>query len=55
MKRRTVCLNAMVFLTVSGGAQVASAHLPIFDDGTAVDAEHALVISDIPRSSRPPV
>jgi hypothetical protein len=47
MKRRTVCLNAMVFLAVSGGAQVASAHLPILDDGTAVDAEHALVISDI--------
>ena len=39
----------MVFLTVSGGAQVASAHLPIFDDGTAVGAEHALVISDIRR------
>jgi hypothetical protein len=47
MKRGTVCLNAMVFLAVSGGAQVALAHLPIFDDGTAVDAEHALVISDI--------
>lgn len=47
MKRSTVYLNAMVFLAVSGGAQVASAHLPIFDDGTAVDAEHALVISDI--------
>jgi hypothetical protein len=29
MKRRTVCLNAVVFLAVSGGAQVASAHLPI--------------------------
>jgi len=47
MKRSTVYLNAMVFLTVSSGARVASAHLPILDDGTAVDAEHALVISDI--------
>ncbi|MBP7937378.1 MAG: hypothetical protein KA354_22260 [Phycisphaerae bacterium] len=47
MKRRTVCLNSTVFLAVFGGAQVASAHLPIFDDGTAVDAEHALVVSDI--------
>lgn len=40
-------LNVMVFLAVCTGAQVALAHLPIFDDGTAVDAEHALVISDI--------
>lgn len=47
MKRGSVYLNAMVFLTLSGGAPVASAHLPIFDDGTAVDAEHALIISDI--------
>lgn len=47
MRRRTGCLNVTVVLAVSGAAQVASAHLPIFDDGTAVDAEHALVISDI--------
>lgn len=49
MKRGTAYLNAMVFLAVSGGGQVASAYLPILDDGTAVDAEHALVISDIQR------
>jgi hypothetical protein len=47
MKPSTIYLNAVVLLAVAGGAQVASAHLPIFDDGTAVDAEHALVISDI--------
>lgn len=47
MKRNTAPLQAMVFLMVSGGAQVASAHLPIFDDGTAVDPGHALVIADI--------
>jgi len=47
MKPSTVYLNAMILLAASGGAQVASAHLPIFDDGTAVDPEHALVISDI--------
>ncbi|HOW73533.1 MAG TPA: hypothetical protein PKY77_23270 [Phycisphaerae bacterium] len=47
MKRSTVCLNAVVFLAVSGSTHFAWAHLPVFDDGTAVDADHALVISDI--------
>lgn len=47
MKRGRALLSAMVFFVLSGGAPIASAHLPIFDDGTAVDAEHALFISDI--------
>ncbi len=50
MKHETRCLNVMAVLAVFAGAQVASAHLPILDDGTAVDAEHALVISDIDLS-----
>jgi hypothetical protein len=47
MKRRTVSLNVIVILAVSIGAQVATAHLPMLDDGSAADAEHALVILDI--------
>jgi hypothetical protein len=47
MKRRTRFLNVPAFMAVFGGWQAAWAHLPIFDDGTAVDAEHAVVISDI--------
>jgi hypothetical protein len=50
MKHETGRLNVMAVLAVFAGAQVASAHLPILADGTAVDAEHALVISDIDLS-----
>jgi hypothetical protein len=47
MRFGEIILRVMVFLALSGGGPIASAHLPIFDDGTAVDAEHALFISDI--------
>ena len=47
MKGKKALLNAAVFFVLSGSAPIASAHLPVFDDGTAVDPEHALYISDI--------
>jgi hypothetical protein len=47
MRFGKIILRVMVFLALSGGAPIASAHLPISDDGTAVDAEDALFISDI--------
>ena len=50
MKSEKAVLVAAVFFVLSGGAPIASAHLPIFDDGTAVDPEHALYISDIDLS-----
>ena len=47
MKRGTITQHIVVVLVLSSGVQIASAHLPLFDDGTAVDAEHALLIPDI--------
>ncbi|MGB9623414.1 MAG: hypothetical protein ACPMAQ_00990 [Phycisphaerae bacterium] len=47
MKPEASRLIVTTVVSVWFGAQVASAHLPLFDDGTAVDADHALVISDI--------
>jgi hypothetical protein len=47
MRYTSASLTVMMLLGLSAGGNVALAHLPLFDDGTAVDAEHALVISDI--------
>ena len=41
MRFGKIILRVMVFLALSGAAPIASAHLPTFDDGTAVDADHA--------------
>ncbi len=49
-KSSTALLNVMTVFAFCGSAEFAWAHLPLFDDGTAVDADHALVISDISLS-----
>jgi hypothetical protein len=51
MRYRSASLAVMMLLGLSAGDKVALAHLPIFDDGTEVDAEHALVSLDIRRVS----
>ncbi len=52
MRNTWVCPKVMVLLTFFAANKAALAHLPLFDDGTAVDPEHALVISEIEGRQR---
>jgi len=47
MKSARIPVRWLILLALSSSGKVALAHIPIFDDGTAVDPEHALIISDI--------
>lgn len=50
MKREMICTSIVALVALSGGATPLWAHLPLFDDGTAVDAEHAMIIKDVDLS-----
>ncbi len=50
MRRGMIFMNIVALVALSLGTRQASAHLPLFDDGTAVDAEQAMIIKDVDLS-----